>query len=177
VNERANSKICGATGFRLVAVFVVDVYVIRRRGFLPTKRDMRRGGDGVLTKRRQRRRGETEEYTRGIPNDFGSSGTAGFRCRGPKSRSTATRAKRSREKTATERARVARMAFFALHRLSSLAFYLGQTRIRLNALIKLLTWYGRPGGHRVSADPSWPFFARLVRSPFHFCPATSDCES
>lgn len=35
---------------------------------------------------------------------------------------------------------------------SCLAFYLGQTGIRLNALIKLLTWFGRPGGHRVSAD-------------------------
>lgn len=34
VNERANSKICGATGFRLAVVFVADVYVIRRRVFL-----------------------------------------------------------------------------------------------------------------------------------------------
>lgn len=33
-----------------------------------------------------------------------------------------------------------------------LAFYLGQTGIRLNALIKLLTSFRRPGGHRVSAD-------------------------
>lgn len=36
---------------------------------------------------------------------------------------------------------------------SRLAFYLGQTGIRLNALIKLLTSFGRPGGHRVSAGP------------------------
>lgn len=35
VNERANSKICGATGFRLAVAFVADVYVIRRRVFLP----------------------------------------------------------------------------------------------------------------------------------------------
>lgn len=59
---------------------------------------------------------------------------------------------------------------------SCLAFYLGQTGIRLNALIKLLTWFGRPGGHRVSADefdlfchlsppPPCPRSARSKRSP------------
>lgn len=48
---------------------------------------------------------------------------------------------------------------------SCLAFYLGQTGIRLNALIKLLTWFGRPGGHRVSADELDLFCLRLPPSP------------
>lgn len=54
VNEKANSKICGATGFRLAVVFVVDVYVIRRRVFLP------RGYDEGATKGR---RGGGEQRT------------------------------------------------------------------------------------------------------------------
>lgn len=47
VNEKTNSlslsKICGATGFHLAVVFVADVYVIRRRVFLP------QGYDGGMT--------------------------------------------------------------------------------------------------------------------------------
>lgn len=38
------------------------------------------------------------------------------------------------------------------------AFYFGQTGIRLNALIKLLTWFERPVGQRVFDDESATFF-------------------
>lgn len=48
----------------------------------------------------------------------------------------------------------ARTAFFALNLLSSRLLFGPDGRIRLNALIKLLTSFGRLGGHRVSAD--WP---------------------
>lgn len=97
----------------------------------------------------RRKRGETEEYTRGIPNDFGSFGKTGA----PQERSQKSQHSDESEKKLrgdNNRARVARMVFFALNRLSFFDFYLGQTGIRLNALIKLLTSYGLPGGHRVS---------------------------
>lgn len=48
---------------------------------------------------------------------------------------------------------------------SRLDFYLGQTRIRLNALIKLLTSFGRPGGRRVSAGRAGPFLPRSLVCP------------
>jgi len=48
MNEKANPKICGATGFRLAVVFVADVYVIRRRLFLPRDHD-----EGVTAERRR----------------------------------------------------------------------------------------------------------------------------
>jgi len=48
---------------------------------------------------------------------------------------------------------------------SRLAFYLGQTGIQLNALIKLLTSFGPLGGHRVSAGPRvGPFLPRRPSS-------------
>lgn len=59
--------------------------------------------------------------------------------------------KRSREKAERDSSRAQR---FLRLTSSCLAFYLGQTGIRLNALIKLLTSFGRLGGHRVSAGPS-----------------------
>lgn len=42
----------------------------------------------------------------------------------------------------------------------SRVFYLGQTGIRLNALIKLLTWFGLPVGRLTTAD-----IRRLRQSP------------
>lgn len=62
------------------------------------------------------------------------------------------RAKRERERESGERMHPSCASRFLPVTSSCLAFYLGQTGIRLNALIKLLTWFGRPGGHRVSAD-------------------------
>lgn len=60
--------------------------------------------------------------------------------------------RREREKERGERMHPSCASRFLPVTSSCLAFYLGQTGIRLNALIKLLTWFGRPGGHRVSAD-------------------------
>lgn len=62
------------------------------------------------------------------------------------------RAKRERERESGERMHPSCASRFLPVTSSCLAFYLGQTGIRLNALIKLLTWFGWPGGHRVSAD-------------------------
>lgn len=62
------------------------------------------------------------------------------------------RAKGERERERGERMHPSCASRFLPVTSSCLAFYLGQTGIRLNALIKLLTWFGRPGGHRVSAD-------------------------
>lgn len=113
--------------------------------------------------------GRTAAYTRGIPNDFGSFGTArrdrGACRRGPKSRSAA---KRNRE--GPERGPSRAQCFLRLTS-ARLAFYLGQTGIRLNALIKPLTSFGRPGGHRVSAGPRvGPFLPRLSVLPSIFVP-------
>lgn len=60
--------------------------------------------------------------------------------------------RRERERERGERMHPSCASRFLPVTSSCLAFYLGQTGIRLNALIKLLTWFGRPGGHRVSAD-------------------------
>lgn len=91
-------------------------------------------------------------------------GTVRARRRGPKST-----AKRSREGAERDSSRAQR---FLRLTSSRLAFYLGQTGIRLNALIKLLTSFGRPGGHRVSAGPRvGPFLPRRAVLPFIFVPS------
>lgn len=125
---------------------------------------------GEVSSSRERGLGEgeegrrTEEHTRGIPNDLGNFGTAGgdreARCRGPKSRGTSTRAKREAPRGPEQGPSRRAHGVFCAQASSRLAFYLGQTGIRLNALIKLLTSFGRPGGHRVFAGPL-------------FCPAFS----
>lgn len=150
MNEKASPKICGATGFRLAVVFMADVYVIRRRVFLPRDYD----------------EGRTAAYTRGIPNDFGNFGDRVARHRSPKSRNTAKRSREGAERGSSRAQRFLRL------NLLRLAFYLGQTGIRLNALIKLLTSFGRPGGHRVSAGPRVsPFLSRRPFLPFIFVPS------
>lgn len=165
MNEKANPKICGATGFRLAVVFVTYMLFEEESSSRETT---------AKGWRRSDRRGRAAADTRGIPNDFGSFGTAKrgrvARRRGPKSRSAVKRSREGAEKGPGTRL-VARTTFFAFN-LLRLAFYLGQTGIRLNALIKLLTSFGRPGGHRVSASPRvGPFLSRRPFLPFIFVPS------
>jgi hypothetical protein len=146
-----------------------DVYVVRGRAFLLRTRRRRGAGGGAGGGRR----GGKKQYTRGIPNDFGGSGGGGGGERGrgtvgpagevPKvaatTTTTTTQAKRQRGggRRGPPGARRAHGVFCPLTS-SRLAFYLGQTGIRLNALIKPLTSFGRPGGHRVYART--PFLSR-----------------
>lgn len=174
MNERANAKICGATGFRrLAAVFVADVYVIRKRGFLPR-------GAGRRWRRTERGRGEKHKST--LAEYLTTSGALGRRrgprCRGPKSRGTAKRRAERGQRPSRPASRARR---FLRLTASRLAFYLGQTGIRLNALIKLLTSYGWPGGHRVSLRVrAGPFLPGSSALPFIFIPplrTANQCSS
>ena len=124
---------------------MADVYVIRRNS---SREDTTKGG------RRGGQQCTLAEYltTLGVLGHQGE--TMRLVVEVPKVCSTV---KRSREKAERDSSRAQRF----LRLISScLAFYLGQTGIRLNALIKLLTSFGRLGGHRVSAGPkAGPFFA------------------
>lgn len=158
MNEKASPKICGATGFRLAVVFVADVYVIRRRVFFPRDYD-----EGVTEKRRgggQRRTLAEYLTTLGALGRRGEEeGPAWPAVEVPKVAARRKEAEKGTERDSSRAQRFLRLTF------SRLAFYLGQTGIRLNALIKLLTSFGRPGGHRVSAG--W------VRELALFCPPSS----
>lgn len=149
-------------------------------GVLPTARIRRRADDG-----REGAEREEEEYTRGIPNDFrelwdGASGRGPVEVLKVASRRGATRStgkgvESGGESEERDRGRVPSHARHFLRLTSSrLAFYLGQTGIRLNALIKLLTSFERPGGRRVSPRGTGrPVFCRPFRPrflPFIFVP-------
>lgn len=105
VNEKTNSKICSATGFRLAGLFMADVYVIRRSVFLP------RGG-------RKGQKSTLAEYLTTL-GTLGRREIVRPRCRGPKSRGTSTRAKREAREGAPEQSPSRARRFLRLNLLSS----------------------------------------------------------
>lgn len=162
MNEKANLKICGATGFRLAVVFVTYMLFEEESSSRETRtKGWRRSETGGGGQRRT-----LAEYLTTLGASGRRKGAVWPAVEVPK-----VVARRKEAEKGPRTRLVARTTFFAFN-LLRLAFYLGQTGIRLNALIKLLTSFGRPGGHRVSAGPRvGPFLSRRPFLPFIFVPS------